>query len=111
MQPLQDVVTDVHVEESLERYILDIIQATRNHPDLALGGSPRGSLALYKTSQALAAVNGRDYVIPDDIKKLAPLALVHRLIVKPESELRGRTAEGILGGILEKTSLDIGQLK
>jgi len=111
MQPLQDVVTDVHVAGSLERYILDIVQATRNHPDLALGGSPRGSLALYKTSQALAAVNGRDFVIPDDIKKLAPLALAHRLIVKPESELRGRTAEGILGEILEATSLDIGQLR
>jgi len=111
MRDLQDVVTDVHVEESLERYILDIIQATRNHPDLTLGGSPRGSLALYKTSQALAAVNGRDYVIPDDIKKLAPLALAHRLIVKPESELRGRTAEGILSEILEKTDLDIGQLR
>ena len=111
MRTLQDVVTDVHVEESLERYILDIVQATRNHPDLTLGGSPRGSLALYKTSQVLAAVNGRDYVIPDDIKKLAPLALAHRLIVKPESELRGRTAEGILDEILEKTSLDIGQLK
>lgn len=111
MQPLQDVVTDVHVEGSLERYILDIVQATRDHPDLALGGSPRGSLALYKTSQALAAVNGRDFVIPDDIKKLAPLALAHRLIVKPESELRGRTAEGILGEILEATSLDIGQLR
>jgi len=111
MRTLQIVVTDVHVEESLERYILDIVQATRNHPDLTLGGSPRGSLALYKTSQVLAAVNGRDYVIPDDIKKLAPLALAHRLIVKPESELRGRTAEGILDEILEKTSLDIGQLK
>ncbi|MGD2105786.1 MAG: MoxR family ATPase [Anaerolineae bacterium] len=110
MRILQDVVTDVHLEESLERYILDIVQATRNHPDLTLGGSPRGSLALYKTSQALAAVNGRDYVIPDDIKKLAPLALAHRLIVKPESELRGRTAAGILSEILVKTDLDIGEL-
>jgi MoxR-like ATPase len=111
MRTLQDVVTDVHVEESLERYILDIVQATRTHPDLTLGASPRGSLALYKTSQAWAAVNGRDYVIPDDIKKLARLALVHRLIVRPDSELRGRTGKGILGEILEKTDLDIGQLK
>lgn len=110
MRTLQDAVTDVHLDESLERYILDIIQATRNHPDLALGASPRGSLALYKTSQALAAVSERDYVIPDDIKTLAPLALAHRLIVRPESELRGRTAEGILGEILEQTDLDIGEL-
>jgi MoxR-like ATPase len=72
-----------------------------------LGASPRGSLALFKTSQALAALRGRDYVLPDDIKTLAPLALAHRLIVKPESQLRGRTAESILADILEQTELDI----
>jgi len=108
---LHDVVTDVHVHESLERYILDIVRATRSHPDLALGASPRGSLALYKTAQALAALRDRDFVIPDDVKTLVPLALVHRLIVKPESQLRGRTAETILAEILERTDLDIGELK
>jgi MoxR-like ATPase len=108
---LHDPVTDVHVDESLERYILAIVQATRSHRDVALGASPRGSLALYKTSQALAALRGRDYVIPDDIKALVPLTLAHRLIVKPESQLRGRTAEGILGEIVEQTELDIGELK
>jgi MoxR-like ATPase len=108
---LHDPVTDVHVDESLERYILAIVQATRSHRDVALGASPRGSLALYKTSQALAALRGRDYVIPDDIKALVPLTLTHRLIVKPESQLRGRTAEGILGEIVEQTELDIGELK
>jgi MoxR-like ATPase len=108
---LHDAVTDVHVDESLERYILAIVQATRFHRDVALGASPRGSLALYKTSQALAALRGRDYVIPDDIKALVPLTLAHRLIVNPESQLRGRTAEGILGEILEQTELDIGELK
>jgi MoxR-like ATPase len=107
---LHDAVTDVHVEASLEEYILNVVQATRDHPALALGASPRGSLALYKTAQALAALKGRDYVIPDDIKTLVPLTLVHRLIVKPESELRGRTAAGILAGILEETELDIGEL-
>jgi MoxR-like ATPase len=107
---LHDVLTDVHVDASLEQYILSVVQATRNHRDLALGASPRGSLALYKTGQALAALEGRDYVIPDDIKTLVPLALAHRLIVRPESELRGRTAEGILAEILEKTELDIGKL-
>jgi len=107
---LYNVASDVHVEESLERYILAIVRATRSHHDLALGASPRGSLALYKTSQALAALRGRDYVIPDDIKTLAPLTLPHRLIVKPESQLRGRTAEGILAEILERTELDIGTL-
>ena len=107
---LYDVVTDVHVDESLERYILAIVHATRSHPDIALGASPRGSLALYKTAQALAALRSRDYVIPDDVKMLAPLALTHRLIVKPESQLRGRTAGTILAEILERTELDIGEL-
>jgi MoxR-like ATPase len=107
---LYDAVTDVHVDASLELYILDLVQATRNHPALALGASPRGSLALYKTAQALAALDSRDYVIPDDVKTLVPLTLAHRLIVKPESGLRGRTAEGVLAEILEETELDIGKL-
>ncbi len=67
------------MDESLEDYILNLVQATRNHPGLTLGASPRGSLALYKTSQALAALKSRDYVIPDDIKKLTSLTLAHRL--------------------------------
>jgi MoxR-like ATPase len=108
---LHDTVTDVHVDESLERYILDIVRATRSHPDVALGASPRGSLALYKTAQALAALRDRDYAIPDDVKTLVPLTLAHRLIVKPESQLRGRTAEAVLAEILERTELDIGELK
>jgi len=108
---LHDAVTDVHVDESLERYILAIVRATRSHPDVALGASPRGSLALYKTAQALAALRERDYVIPDDVKMLVPLALAHRLIVKPDSQLRGRTARTILAEILGRTELDIGDLK
>ncbi len=106
---LQDLVTDVHVDETLEEYILGIVQATRAHPDVALGASPRGSLALYKTSQALAALRGRDYVVPDDLKLLAPLTLAHRLIVKPESQLRGRTALSIIDEILQQVDLDLGE--
>ncbi|MCK4315553.1 MAG: MoxR family ATPase [Anaerolineae bacterium] len=108
---LHDAVTDAHVDESLERYILAIVRATRSHPDVALGASPRGSLALYKTAQALAALRERDYVIPDDVKMLVPLTLAHRLIVKPDSQLRGRTARTILAEILGCTELDIGDLK
>jgi MoxR-like ATPase len=108
---LHDTVTDVHVDGSLEEYILNIVRATRSHPDLALGASPRGSLALYKTAQALAALRDRDYVIPDDVKTLVPLTLAHRLIVKPESQLRGRTAATILAEILEATELNIGELE
>jgi MoxR-like ATPase len=107
---LHDVVSDVHVDASLETYIMAVVNATRSHPDLALGASPRGSLALYKTAQALAALRKRDYVIPDDIKALVPLTLAHRLILKPESELRGRTAERILDEVLQETKLDIGEL-
>jgi MoxR-like ATPase len=102
-----DRVTDVHVDASLVRYILSIVRATRDHPDVALGASPRGSLALFKTAQALAALRDRDYVLPDDIKTLVPFALAHRLIVRPESQLRGRTAESILTQILEQAELDL----
>jgi MoxR-like ATPase len=108
---LSDQISDVHVDETLERYILALVRATRAHPDIALGASTRGSLALYKTSQALAALRGRDYVVPDDVKTLVPLTLGHRLIVKAESQLRGRSALAILDEVLEKTPLDIGELK
>jgi MoxR-like ATPase len=105
---LQKQVWEVHVDGTLQDYILRLVGATREHPDLALGGSPRASLALFKTTQAYAALHGRDHVIPDDIKYLTPYALTHRLIVRPEAALRGRTAATILESILEDTSLDIG---
>jgi MoxR-like ATPase len=108
---LYDLVSDVHVDRSLEKYILALVRATRSHPDLALGASPRGSLALYKTAQALAALRGRDYVVPDDIKLLVPLTLSHRLILKPDSQLRGRTTQRVLDEILKDTELDIGELE
>jgi len=104
---LRDAVTDVHVDETLEHYILAIVRATREHRDLALGASPRGSLALYKTAQALAALRDRDYVIPDDVKELAPLTLPHRLITKPESQLRGRTQLAIVQEIVETVTLEL----
>jgi MoxR-like ATPase len=108
---LAEAVSDVHLDETLEKYILALVGATRSHADLALGASPRGSLALRKTAQALAAVRGRDYVLPDDVKALTPLTLAHRLILKPESQLRGRTAAAVLNEILERTPLDVGELK
>jgi MoxR-like ATPase len=103
-------VGQVHVDGSLERYILAIVRATRAHRDLVLGASPRGSLALYKCAQAVAALAGRDHVLPDDIKALVLPTLGHRLLVKPDSQLRGRTAEAILTEILEHTELDLGKL-
>jgi MoxR-like ATPase len=108
---LQRQVWEVHVDETIRDYVVRLIQATRSHADLALGASPRGSLALFKTTQALAALRGRDFVIPDDVKTLALPALVHRLIVRPESALRGYNARRIMADVLEATPLDIGNLE
>lgn len=104
---LQETVWDVHVDETLQDYIVNLVVATRQHPDLALGISPRGSLGLYKTAQALAALRGRDHVLPDDLKYLVPYIFTHRLIVRPEAELRGRTAAGILQEIVKGTELKL----
>ena len=105
---LQPQIWDVHLDDTVQDYIVRLVQATRDHPDLALGASPRGSLALFKSAQALAAIRGRDYVLPDDVKALAPLALSHRLIVSPESSLRGTTAPDVLARLLEEVALDLG---
>ncbi len=104
-------VWDVHVDDTVREYIVRLINATRSQPDLLLGASPRGSLALYKTSQAWAALHGRDYVLPDDVKRLAPLTLSHRCLVHPESALRGRTAKAIVAELLKQVPLDIGKLE
>jgi MoxR-like ATPase len=104
----QRQVWDIHIDETLQDYIVRLVEATRNHPDLALGGSPRASLSLYKTAQAYAAIKDRDHILPEDIKYLAPHVLTHRLIMKPESELRGRSASSILRDILVHTPLDLG---
>jgi MoxR-like ATPase len=110
LSTLQKRVWDVNVDTTLQDYIVDLADATRRHTDLSLGVSPRGSLALLKGAQALAALRGRDYVIPDDIKTLVPLTLAHRLLLKPEAELRGRTARSILEDILQNTPLELGSL-
>jgi MoxR-like ATPase len=107
---LQRQVWEIHMDDSLQDYIVCLMAATRSHPDLTLGGSPRASLALFKTAQALAAVRGRDHVIPDDITYLVPFTLTHRLIARPEAELRGRTIQVILNEILQKIPLDFGSI-
>jgi MoxR-like ATPase len=108
---LQRQVWEIFVEPSLQDYIVKLVTSTRGHPDLALGASPRASLALFKAAQALAAVRGRDHVIPDDIQYLVPAILTHRLLVAPEAELRGRTPKGVLDEILERTPLDLGKVE
>lgn len=107
LRTLQQRVWDVHVDVTLQDYIVRLVEATREHHDLALGASPRASLALFKTSQALAALRGREFVIPDDIKFLVPMTIPHRLIMKPESQLRGKTVSMIIEDILEKTPLEL----
>jgi MoxR-like ATPase len=104
---IQRSVWEVFVDPSLKDYLLRLVSATRSHPDLLLGASQRASLALFKSAQSLAAMRGRDHAIPDDIKYLAPVVLLHRLIVRPESELRGRSARSILDDILVDTPLDL----
>ena len=104
---LFDAVTDVYVEPSVEAYLLTLVRSTRDHPDLVMGASPRASLAFYHAAQALAAIRGRDFVIPDDIKELAPLVLPHRLIVRPGSQLRGRGPTEIVDEIVVATEVPI----
>ncbi len=108
---LQRQVWEIYVEDSLQDYIVQLVNSTRGHPDLILGASPRASLALFKASQALASIRGRDHVIPDDIQQLVPVIITHRLLISPEAELRGRTPQSILNDILEKTPLEIGRLE
>ena len=93
---MQREVRTIRVEESVRRYIVQVARATREHPAVELGVSPRGTLSLYKTAQALAAIEGREYVIPDDVKRLAPYVLTHRIIISPQTRLRGRTPEEVM---------------
>ena len=93
---MQAARSEVRVETSVREYIVRIARATRDHAAVQLGVSPRGTLSLYKACQALAAIRGRDYVVPDDVKELAAPVLTHRIIVSPQTRLRGRTPTEIV---------------
>jgi MoxR-like ATPase len=108
---LQHQVRQVHVEESVRSYILNLVHATRNHSALALGASPRGSLALFHTAQAQAALSGRDFVIPDDVKRVAVACLAHRMVIEPESALSGETTAGVLQELLKQIEVPLSQAK
>jgi MoxR-like ATPase len=97
----------VHVSPSLRRYIVDISDATRTHRDMFLGASPRASIMLLRASRALAAAEGRDYVIPDDVKGLAVPVLAHRLIVTADASMTGRTAATVLAELLEEVRVPV----
>jgi MoxR-like ATPase len=104
---LQKLCRKVHVSESVRSYIVNITQATRSHAGIKLGASPRASLSLYLGVQSLAAIEGRNYVIPDDVKALATPVLTHRLIVKAETGLRGQTAESIVADVLSHVPVPV----
>ncbi|MEM9774544.1 MAG: MoxR family ATPase [Chloroflexota bacterium] len=111
---LSDLATkiwDVNIDETLRNYIVQLVFATRQHKDLILGASPRGSHGLYRAVQAYAAINGRDYALPDDVKFLAPYVIAHRCLIHPESGLRGLTAKGVVGTIIENTPLNLGEVE
>jgi MoxR-like ATPase len=93
-------IADLHVDDNIKAYIVDLVTATRQHRDLALGVSPRGALALQRAARALAASIGRDYVVPDDVKRLAVAVLEHRLLLAPDAQLRGAAPGDIVRELL-----------
>jgi MoxR-like ATPase len=103
----QDAVREVHVDDKVRRYMLEIVQGTRTHDDVSLGGSPRASIALFRTAQALAAINGRNFVLPDDVKRMVQPVLAHRLILRPESRLRKVTPAALLHEIVSDVRVPI----
>jgi MoxR-like ATPase len=100
---LRDLVRTVRVADEVEAYLVDVVRATRTHPDVELGASPRATVALYRSSQAAAVLAGRDFVTPDDVKAVAPAVLTHRLVVSLDRSLHGATARGALGAVLAAT--------
>jgi MoxR-like ATPase len=103
----QQAVRAIHVSDDVRRYVAELVHATRRHPDAAIGASPRGSLSLFRAAQALAAIRGRSFVLPDDVKAMAAPVLSHRIILKPESQLRGRTAEQVVKSVLESVAAPV----
>lgn len=105
----QEAIKSVYVSPAVKEYIVRVVQATREHADIYLGASPRGSLTLYRTGQARAATSGRDFVLPDDIKALTPVVLAHRLIMSPGARLRNTTPGEVLDALLQKTPVPEGK--
>ena len=107
----QNAVREVFIDPLIKEYIVALVTATRQHPDVYLGASPRGSLALYKTSRALAALQDRDYVIPDDIKALAEATLAHRLIVSPSARIKDVRPKAVVGEITQSVPVPGARVK
>jgi MoxR-like ATPase len=107
VRQIQAELRDVGVSAVVRRYLVDLVRATREHPDVELGASPRGSLSLYQTAQARAALNGRAFVLPDDVKALAEPVLNHRIMLSAEARLRGRRPGEIIGQILARLPVPV----
>ncbi len=104
---MQTQVRQIRVEASVREYIVKICRATRSHEDIELGASPRATMALYHTCQALAAIRDREFVIPDDVKRMAPFVLTHRLMVNPQTRLRGRQPGDVIRDVVESVPVPV----
>jgi MoxR-like ATPase len=107
VQEMQREVRSVKVEASVREYVVKVARATREHEEVDLGVSPRGTMALYHTSQALAALRGRSFVLPDDVKFLAPYVLTHRILISPQTRLRGRRPEEVVAQVVNTVPVPI----
>ncbi len=107
IRQMQTERSQVRVEESVRDYIVRVARATREHHEIQLGASPRATMALYHSSQAWAAIQGRDFVLPDDIKTMAPHVLTHRLMVSPQAQLRGRQPIQLVADIVDSVSVPV----
>jgi MoxR-like ATPase len=105
IQDCRKIIAQVVVEDALFKYITQITLATREHRQVVLGASPRASIALLQVSKAMAAMRGRDYINPDDIKTIAPSVLRHRLILRPEAEIEGMTADRVIQSVLDQVEV------
>jgi len=97
----------IRVEHSVRDYVIAISAATRRHPEIALGASPRASLGIYQAAQAWAGIAGRDFVLPDDVKRIAPAVLIHRLMIAPQAQLRGQQLDDLVAGIIERAPVPV----
>jgi MoxR-like ATPase len=104
---LQSLRREVRVEESVRKYTVAVARATREHPEVDLGASPRATLGLFMMAQAWAAIHGREYVIPDDVKDMAPHVLTHRLMIAPQAQLRGREPQDLVADIVEQVPVPV----
>ena len=105
VRKLVEVVRGVHVSDEVKQYVVDLVGATRSSPDLRLGASPRAGLQLVRASRARAALDGREYVLPDDVQALAVSVLAHRLLPTAEAQVARRSPEAVVTGLVERTSL------